>query len=115
MSNILRRTFIKSIIFTPLIISCFTPKSYASSQLIDKNTFITPSLEIEMLKAYSSWTRKFNEKPVEFLNRLDQKTISDVSASSRSIEEFHNGDVFYFNGLLLGKTEAAIILNSYFS
>jgi len=115
MSNLLRRTFIKSIIFTPLIISCPPPKNHALPQLSNKDAFITSNFETEMLKAYSSWTKKFNGHPSEFLNNLNQKATSDISASTKCIEEFHNGDVFYFNGLLLGKTEAAIILNSYFS
>lgn len=115
MNSFKRRFFLKKLLFTCLAIGSFTPKSYALARIDNKYIHSTSPLETEMLKAYINWTKKFNQAPEEFLSSLNKIPMSDTSISSRSVEEFKNGSTLEFNGIILAKTEAAIILDSYFN
>ena len=115
MNNLMRRTFIKKLLITPLAIGLFPQNSYALSKFDNKNLYSASILNLEMLKAYISWSKTFSQIPAEFLSSLNEIPMSDNSISSRSVEEFKNGNILEFNGIILGKTEAAIILDSYFN
>lgn len=115
MNKFTRRTFLTKLLFTHLAIGSFTPNSYASAEIDNKNLYSASHLKKEMLKAHANWSKKFNQKPAKYVYDLKQKSMSEKLLSRRSTEEFKNGETFDFNGMLLGKTEAAIILNSYFN
>ena len=115
MNSLMRRTFIKKLLITPLAIGLLPQNSYALSNLGNKGLYSASALDHEMHKAYISWSKSFNQAPAEFLYRLNEITMSDNSISSISVEEFRNGNTIEFNGIILGKTESAIILDSYFN
>ena len=115
MNKFTRRTFLTQLLFTHLAIGGFIPKSHASTEIDLKNLYSASSLKKEMLKAYANWSKKFNQKPAEYTNDLKRNSMTEKLLSRRSTEEFKNGETIDFNGVLLGKTEAAIILNSYFN
>ena len=115
MNKFTRRAFLTKLLFTHLAICSFTPKSHASTEIGNKNIFSESKLKMEMLKAYANWSKEFNQIPANYINGLKKKPISEKLLSRSSAEEFKTGETFDFNGVLLGKTEAAIILNSYFN
>jgi hypothetical protein len=110
-----RRAFLRKAVFTTFMLGSFIPKSHAISILNGKDSFDAPNIEALMLKAYLSWVKTFDQSPTEFLNSSNQKPVVDISISYTTAEEFKNGHTFEFNGIILSKTEAALILDSYFS
>ena len=115
MNDSMRREFLKKLLFAPLLTGSASSKSYALSSPESKAPAYSSEIESKMREAYKNWMHKFGQRPEEFINGLKQTTMTRKSVSQLSKQEFKAGDTIDLNEILLGKTEAAIILNAYFS
>ncbi len=115
MNTFMRRDFLKKILFASLLTGGSSSKSYALSKLNNKRPASSPEIDAKMREAYKSWTHKFGQKPEKFLTSFKQKPAANKTMSYLNKKEFKAGDTINFNEVLLGKTEAAVILNAYFS
>lgn len=115
MNDSMRREFLKKLLFASLLTGSASSKSYALSSPENRLPVYSSEIESKMREAYKNWAHKFGQRPEAFLNGLKQTTMTRESIFHLSKQEFKVGDTIGLNEILLGKTEAAIILNAYFS
>lgn len=108
-----RRAFVKSFLFSPVLLYITSKSSIASTST--RNHFVHSNLNAELIRAYIAWEEKFTQKPIEYLgskNLVNPLSTREIFYHSKN--DFTSGNTLEIDGLVLSKTETAFILSLYF-
>lgn len=104
-----RRKLVKSLLFSPLLLY-FNGKTSIAGEVTDKRAAIA-DLDAEVIRTYIAWEKNFSQKPIEFLNSKNLGyPLSAKDMSNHRENDFANGKTLEVEGLVISKTEAALII-----
>lgn len=74
---------------------------------------VNNSILEELSKVYFAWTKKYHQDPVEFLSEKVNKKATYSQLTHYTELDFTEDNIIVINGLMLGKTEAALLATMY--
>ena len=110
MNKIKRRTFIKSLLSSTVLLSIISKSTNVHSGT--NNHSVYSDINNELIKAYIAWESIYIQTPNEYLNSIN--LIDPREASYQCRNDFKSGNTLEIEGLVLSKTETALILELYF-
>ena len=110
MKTIKRRTFIKSFLSSTALLSIISKSTNAHSDT--NNHAIYSAINDELIRTNIAWKKKYIQTPSEYLNSININGTREASYQCRT--DFKSGNTLEIEGLVLSKTETALMLEFYF-
>ena len=110
MKLINRRALIKSLLSSTILLSTISESTNIHSDTNEHPVYA--DTHSELIKAYMAWQKTYTQTPGEYLNSKNLIDRREMSYQCRN--DFISGNTLEIEGLVLSKTETAIMLELYF-
>ena len=110
MKLINRRAFIKSFLSSTILLSIISESTNIHSDTSEHSVY--SDTHNELIKAYMAWQKTYAQTPGEYLSSINLIDRRETSYQCRS--DFISGNTLEIEGLVLSKTETALMLEVYF-